>query len=148
MVLLGAGGAARSLAGSLLEAECGPLTAFARDPDRASPAWSELGAGMLRSWADRSSGPELGEADAIVNCTPLSAAELATDWGRARSEALVVDLIYGPGLTAWVLEARATGREAHDGLGLLVHQARRSLELWFGRALPVKPLASAVGWPR
>ena len=46
----------------------------------------------------------------------------------------------------WVLAAREAGHEAMDGLGLLVHQARRSLMRWTGREVPVEPLARAVGW--
>jgi shikimate 5-dehydrogenase len=47
-----------------------------------------------------------------------------------------------------VRAARALGLHAVDGLGLLVHQARRSLSLWLGREVPLEPLAAAVGWPR
>ena len=62
--------------------------------------------------------------------------------------ALILDLVYGERVGSWVLRARADGREAYDGLGLLVFQACRSLALWFGRPVPVDPLARAVGWPR
>ena len=44
--------------------------------------------------------------------------------------------------------ARALGRSAYDGLGLLAYQARRSLSLWMGADVPIEPLARAVGWPR
>jgi shikimate dehydrogenase len=61
---------------------------------------------------------------------------------------LLLDLLYAAEVTPWVRRARAQGLSAHDGLGLLVHQARRSLALWFGTLPPLGPLARAVGWPR
>jgi shikimate 5-dehydrogenase len=60
----------------------------------------------------------------------------------------VVDLTYGEEVGTWVKECRARGLRALDGLGLLVHQARRALSIWTGRAVPLEPLARAVGWPR
>ncbi len=148
VVLLGAGGAARSLAWSLLEAGAGTVVAFARNPDAARPAWSGFGPIEMIEWSKRTDGPPISGADLIVNCTPLAAEDLATDWGKLRREVLVIDLVYGLERTAWVEAARARGLEAHDGLGLLVHQARRSLELWFGKPVPLETLSAAVGWPR
>ena len=67
---------------------------------------------------------------------------------RVAPDALLIDLVYGERPTEWVRAARHRGRQAVDGLGLLVHQARRSLEMWFQREVPLEPLERAVGWPR
>jgi len=85
------------------------------------------------------------EASVVINATPLG--DPAPLEGLA-TDAVLLDLVYGVELTPWVVAARAHGREAYDGLGLLVFQARRSLVLWFARPVPVEPLARAVGWPR
>jgi shikimate 5-dehydrogenase len=81
----------------------------------------------------------------VINATPL---ESPAPLEGIDEGALLLDLVYGPELTPWVLAARALGRQAYDGLGLLVFQARRSLALWYAREVPVEPLARAVGWPR
>jgi shikimate dehydrogenase len=84
----------------------------------------------------------------VVNGTPLGGPEGPCALERLPAEALIVDLVYGPEVTPWVLACRAAGLQAIDGLGLLVHQARHALALWTGRDVPVEPLARAVGWPR
>ena len=99
----------------------------------------------LIEWGARPDALPLEEATLIVNATPV---EAPLPPATLPPRALIVDLRYGPEPTTWVRDARAAGREAYDGLGLLVFQARRSLTLWLSRAVPVDPLARAVGWPR
>ncbi|HLJ01050.1 MAG TPA: shikimate dehydrogenase, partial [Bradyrhizobium sp.] len=47
--------------------------------------------------------------------------------------AVVADLVYVPLETALLKAARARGLRTADGLGMLLHQAVRGFELWFGR---------------
>lgn len=147
VVIHGAGGAARSLALALAAAGCRNLVVAARDPARAAAAWSAIPVARLEA-----SGPgrfeyQHSRATLIVNATPASSAREPMDPATAPEATLLIDLTYGPAPTPWVLAARAAGRAAEDGLGLLIHQARRSLELWTGRAVEIDPLARAVGWP-
>ena len=146
-VMLGAGGAARSLARSLIEAG-GSLVVSARRPQAVAPAWRDLPRTQVVGWRTADEAAALGEATLVMNATPLSGENEPAALAAIAREALILDLNYGPKPTPWVSQARADGREAHDGLGLLVHQARRSLGLWFGRTPPLEPLARAVGWPR
>lgn len=144
IVLLGAGGAARSLAAALIDAGAQVNVISRREPEP-GPAWTGS------AWSAWDSGPAyeaIAQARVIVNCTPLSGelAPLALEHVAAGS--LLIDLTYGESLTPWIIAARARGLEAVDGLGLLVHQARHSLSRWFGREVPFAPLAAAVGWPR
>lgn len=144
-VLLGAGGAARSLALALSDAGVPRVAASARRPNDVRASWEGSLESMLVPWASAEEAARLGDATLVINATPLAdPAPLAT---IARG-ALLIDLVYGPEVTPWVMAARAEGREAYDGLGLLVFQARRSLALWYARPVPVEPLARAVGWPR
>jgi shikimate dehydrogenase len=146
VLLLGAGGAARSLALALRRA--GALVhASARNPQAAAGGWTEIGIAPV-AWRGEAEAKALAAATLIVNATPLVEGEGPLPPGRAPRDARLVDLVYAEGLTPWVAKARALGYQAWDGLGLLVHQARRSLELWTGRPVPVAPLAAAVGWPR
>jgi shikimate dehydrogenase len=57
---------------------------------------------------------------------------------------LVVDLWYRPMVTPLVAAAREAGAAAFTGLGLLVHQAALSFELWTGQAAPVPVMSAAA----
>jgi shikimate dehydrogenase len=148
VVLLGAGGAARSLALSLEWAGCRDVAVSSRRPGDSRFAWGEGLDPRFLGWRSEEEGDALRAATLVVNCTPLAGEEPPAPVSSLSAGALVVDLTYGEAPTPWVSAARAAGVEAVDGLGLLVHQARRSLSLWLGREVPVGPLAAAVGWPR
>jgi len=146
VVLHGTGGASRSLALALAAAGCRDLAIASRDPARAAAVWADVPAARLAAGSGAELAAAHGDATLVVNATPRStAADPVAPEAIARA-ALLVDLTYGPEPTAWVAAARAAGRHAVDGVGLLVHQARRSLMLWTGRELAIEPLARAVGW--
>lgn len=146
-VLLGAGGSSRSLALALAGAGAPPPAVAVRDPGKRAGAWADVPAALV-DWRGAAEREALATATLVVNCTPLSAPHGIAPLEAIAPGALLVDLVYGPEPTAWVRHARAAGREAVDGLGLLVHQARRSLALWLGGDVPATVLAGAVGWPR
>ncbi len=60
------------------------------------------------------------------------------------SDCVLMDLVYKPMLPAFAVGARLVGREAVGGLGMLVHQARRSFELWTGRQVGTDLLGEVV----
>ena len=147
VVLLGAGGAARSLVVALSEAGAPPPRVSARRMEVADAALEGTGARLV-AWRSAEERSELARATLIVNATPLTDPEQIAAPDSIGRGSLIIDLRYGEALTPWVSESRRIGREAFDGLGLLVFQARRSLELWLAREVPLEPLAAAVGWPR
>lgn len=76
------------------------------------------------------------DADIIVNTTPvgmypnnLASPVKLTDFTRLSA---VFDLIYNPQKTKLVLDAEGLGIPAFSGLLMLVAQAEKSFELWFG----------------
>jgi shikimate dehydrogenase len=148
VVLLGAGGAARSLALALADAGSSERVLVSRREPAAGDESARVAAATWCAWGSDAAHAALARAHVVVNCTPLMRDELPVPRERIAPGALVVDLAYGPELTPWVVAARAQGYAACDGLGLLVHQARLSLSGWFGRDVPLAPLAAAVGWPR
>ena len=59
---------------------------------------------------------------------------LEIDTGRLPANAVVADLVYVPLETPLAGGgARTRGLQAADGLGMLLHQAVRGFELWFGQ---------------
>lgn len=145
-VLLGAGGAARSVGHSLIEAGA-QVAVSARDPDAARPSWAAIPRVLFVGWRSPEEEEALAGATLVVNATPI-ADESVAPIPSIGPGALIVDMVYGEDVTPWVRAARADHRHAWDGVGMLVHQARRSLELWLGQPVPLEPLARAVGWPR
>jgi shikimate dehydrogenase len=147
VVLLGAGGASRGLALSLVEAGAAPPIVSARDPEKRRRAWGASPARWV-AWRTDAEREVLAGATLVVNCTPLDSELGPAPLDALAKDAMVIDLVYGEKVTGWIRAARRAGHAAVDGLGLLVHQARRSLGLWFDRDVPLEPLQRAVGWPR
>ncbi|HRE92326.1 MAG TPA: hypothetical protein PK095_24635, partial [Myxococcota bacterium] len=59
-------------------------------------------------------------------------------------DARIVDLVYHPRPTVWVAAAKALGREADDGLSMLIHQAALAFSLWTGHPPPVAVMRDAI----
>jgi len=142
-LVLGAGGAARACALALARGGVAGLTVAARDPTRAVAALGPLEGTSVRTAAIPWDGGRAVRADVVVNATPV------TDPGELPlpplgPERLVVDLWYRPAVTPLVAAAREAGAAAFTGLGLLVHQAALSFELWTGQAAPVAAMSAAA----
>ncbi len=59
-------------------------------------------------------------------------------------QAVVADLVYAPLETPLLAAARGRGLAVADGLGMLLHQAVRGFQLWFGVRPEVTPQLRAV----
>jgi shikimate dehydrogenase len=57
---------------------------------------------------------------------------LPIDLSPVSKNAVVGDAIYAPLETGLLRQAKARGLKTSDGLGMLLHQAGRGFELWFG----------------
>jgi shikimate dehydrogenase len=72
----------------------------------------------------------------LVNTTSLGMKgqpPLEIDLAPLPPQAVVADLVYVPLDTPLLAAARARDLRTADGLGMLLHQAVRGFELWFGR---------------
>jgi shikimate dehydrogenase len=69
---------------------------------------------------------------------------LEIDVGRLQKDAVVADLVYVPLETELLKAAKARGLRTADGLGMLLHQAVRGFELWFGKRPQVTPELRAI----
>jgi shikimate dehydrogenase len=128
VVVLGAGGAARSIVDALGRAGAVEIVIVNRDPDRATQAAALATAARVGTLAD------IAAADVLVNATSvgMGTEESPIDRHHLRPELTVADIVYQPLDTALLHAARAAGARAIDGLGMLVHQAVRQQELWTG----------------
>jgi shikimate dehydrogenase len=78
----------------------------------------------------------LPRANLLVQTTSLGMhgqPALDIDVSRLPPEAVVADLVYVPLETELLAAAKARGLKTADGLGMLLHQAVRGFELWFGQ---------------
>ncbi len=143
-LIFGAGGAARACALALTRGGLGALTVAARDPTRA-----ETLRAMIEGLPSGVRAVSFEEApavdvDLVVNATPLGAAGETLPHPRLRPGMLVVDLLYRPSLTPLQAAAKEAGASAFGGLGLLLHQAALSFELWTGLEPPLSAMSAAA----
>jgi shikimate dehydrogenase len=134
-LVLGAGGAARAVVFGLLDRGIKRVHLANRTIARARVLADQFGAGVLPVAWD-AQGDILPRAGLVVNTTSLGMKgqpPLELDVGRLPSYAVVADLVYVPLDTPLLAAARANGLKTADGLGMLLHQAVRGFELWFGR---------------
>jgi shikimate dehydrogenase len=143
-LILGAGGAARACALALARGGAGSLIIAARDRARTEPLRDAVdGFGVdLRIVAFHEAGQV--QSDLIVNATPLGAGREPLPTLALREGSLVVDLLYDPAVTALQTSARSAGAIAFGGVGLLLHQAALSFELWTGRQPPLDVMSAAA----
>ena len=134
-LVLGAGGAAHAVVFGLIERGIRRIHLANRTRDRAKALAAEFGAAVAPLPWD-AVGDVLPRAGLLVNTTSLGMRgqpALEIDVGALPSEAVVCDLVYVPLETPLLAAAQARGLRTADGLGMLLHQAVRGFELWFGQ---------------
>ncbi len=139
-VVLGAGGGARAAIFALLAREVQRVYVINRTAGRAEALQKQFGARVKPAAWDEITGL-LGGAGLLVNTTTLGMAgqpPLEINL-RCPASLVVADLVYVPLETPLLAAARERGLRTADGLGMLLHQAVRGFELWFG----VKPVVTA-----
>ena len=143
-LIFGAGGAARACALALARGGVASLIVSARDTRRTEPVKAAIeGFGVdVRTVAFHEAGRV--QADLIVNATPLGGGDEPLPIPPIGEDSLVVDLLYDPAVTPLQTAARAAGAIAFGGIGLLLHQAALSFELWTGRQPPLDVMSAAA----
>lgn len=149
VLILGAGGSARATVAAMVEAGAEQIRVLARDPSKADALRPVAGqvwfaaAPMGEAPADWVSGSTV-----LINATPLGqkGEEPPIDTGLIDAQAVVVDLVYRPPVTPLLKAARAGGAMAHSGLGMLLHQAALSFEIWTGIEAPMDAMSAAALW--
>jgi shikimate dehydrogenase len=134
-LVLGAGGSSRAVVFGLLDRGIKRVHLANRTMARARALADQFGASVLPvAW--EAIGDLLPRAGLLVNTTSLGMKgqpPLELDVGLLPSHAVVADLVYVPLDTPLLTASRARGLKTADGLGMLLHQAVRGFELWFGQ---------------
>jgi 3-dehydroquinate dehydratase/shikimate dehydrogenase len=145
VAVLGAGGAARAICYGLNERGA-DVTIYSRDVRKAQPLADEFKAQTA------SLGSFKGEADVVINCTPLGMSGHSENHSPVEAESLsgvklVYDLVYNPEETVLLRDARGAGGRTLGGLAMLVGQAAEQFRLWTGSEAPADVMWRAVTLP-
>ena len=149
VLLLGAGGAARSLAPVLSALGVAAVEVVSRSGERARnlAAWAAESAGPRPSWTPAALGDSRSApwdlAIRALSVEEISEAEAAW-WNQGLPGAPVLDLNYGSRAGATRARAEREGRRFEDGLGLLLQQGVLSFEFWTGRPAPIEAMREAL----
>ena len=137
-VVIGAGGAARAIVKSLIDAGFAEIKILNRTLSRADELAHAFVANVIaQPLADFTNA--IHNADLIVNTSSIGMAGkddagdmIRFDFTTAKTSALVTDIVYVPLETRFLKSARSAGLKTVDGLGMLLHQAVPGFERWFG----------------
>jgi len=150
--IVGAGGAAKSVAYALWRKGFSRIHILDRNADRAEALASGLKAlygvdAMGAILSTSSLADALERSNLLVNATPLGmyGGDLEIPATALARDLAVMDLAYAPGGTGLVRLARAHGLRAVDGIEFLTIQAAHSIEFWTGAAPPVDVMLKAAG---
>ena len=141
-LVLGAGGAARAAVFALRSAGASDVQVWNRTRARAEQLVAALGGRVVDA-------PE--SAALVVNCTSVGLRagdrpfkSLPLDADTLDVGSCVVDMVYKPGGTDLLAEARRRGATVVTGLEILVAQGAASFERWTGRSASREAMRGAV----
>jgi len=153
-LLLGAGGAARSVAYGLMQAGCAHLAMYNRTVAKAQRLRASLA--PCRSpmeWRILTRSEQMSEVAAevslVVNSTSVgmfphvAASPLPEDFPW-HSSLIAYDLVYNPRETRFLAHARAHGATCIDGLEMLLFQGAKSFEIWTDQSPPLATMRSQL----
>ncbi|MCD6309398.1 MAG: shikimate dehydrogenase [Candidatus Eremiobacteraeota bacterium] len=155
--IIGAGGAARSVAYALLKQKVAGLHFFVRKTPRAnelikqlSPGFPQTGFHSHRIEDEKTWNNLAPELDVIINATPVgmypdidSCPVKLPD--NMKPGWIAYDLVYNPLRTKFLDEAQARKARVFGGLSMLIHQAALAYEIWFEQPAPI-PLMKWAAW--
>ncbi len=171
VVLLGAGGAARGAAFAVASASVTRLIIVNRSMERAQQLATDVGKQFVVSSLSSANSAETTQVfclndtefliphprSIIINATsvgmhttnndgrtedesPLSSEILA----RFTPDTFIFDMVYNPVQTRLLIQARALGLRAVNGLPMLLHQGALAFTLWTGQPAPLDIMRSTL----
>ena len=147
VLILGAGGAGRVAALKMAAENVGELFLVNRTHAKSASVAAEIRRrhGMVKV----SLGYPRGEVDLTINATsvglnaddPMPHDEKQFSLRQARA---VYDMIYRPAETKFLATAKAGGSRTANGLGMLLYQGAKALEIWTGSPVPIEVMRTAL----
>ena len=173
VLLLGAGGAGRAAALKLASEGVANLFLLNRTEEKAGQVAIEIstrfpGVQIHVTVHNPNKAAELGRAlrahnpainifegypnvpvDLVLNATSLGLKEtdplpIDLDWLKTRRPKFVYDMIYRPAETPLLQHAKSLGCKTANGIGMLLYQGAKALELWSGQTAPIPVMRAAL----
>lgn len=147
VLLLGAGGAGRVAALKFATEGASELFLVNRTKSKAEEIAAEIQQ-RFPSVKVKTNFPA-EKIDLIVNATSLGLKATdaipmnESDFSLSKAAA-VYDMIYRPAQTPLLLAAEKAGCRTANGLGMLLHQGAKALEIWTGKTAPIKTMRDAL----
>jgi shikimate dehydrogenase len=154
IVILGAGGASRSISFALAKWACEIVVLnrtlekammLVNDVKRALGAETNIRASQFN---DENLRMEIENADILINATSIGMkpkeAETPVKREFLRRDLVVFDIVYDPLETRLLREAKIIGAKTIDGLSMLIHQGAVSFEIWTGFKAPIEVMRKAA----
>ncbi len=144
VVVIGAGGAARSIIEALGRAGVGSISVVNRTES------SARGAAALSPVATVGAMADVANANIVINTTSVGMAGGPAPGASPvpaellHRQHLVCDVVYSPLATPLLADAGAAGIAVLGGLPMLVHQAVAQFEHWTGVAAPLEAMTRAA----
>lgn len=126
VLILGAGGAAKSVAEALTEHTDAEIFVYNRTYEKAAQMRSDRVTALTEP---------SGKFDSVINCTSagLKGEQASPDSLDLSGVRYAYDLIYSPAVTPFMRRAESEGAKVRGGIGMLVYQAIASQEFWRGK---------------
>lgn len=128
-LILGSGGAASAVAYALMVAKVGSISIKSRNKNQSN---------YMTEWIqshfsdNRVSSPP----DIVINCTPVGmypyVDSVPIEMSFINEKMILVDTIYNPIKTKWLLDGKKLGAQVVGGLDMFIAQGILSAEIWFG----------------
>jgi shikimate dehydrogenase len=155
--VLGAGGAARAVSYSLVQAGASIVMLAGHTPKQLEGIVKEnrprTRPGVTISWTHWMDGvfmQELPKVDVLINCTPVgtkgteSEGTSPIDAEFLPARGLVFDLVYNPPETQLLKDAKSKGARTVSGLSMLLYQAADAFRLWTKKDADLAAMRSAA----
>ena len=143
VALIGAGGGARAAVAYLASRDSGELALLVRNPERAEGLRALAGNSGVSILPFERADEALESATVILNASPLGMAgaqrmpkSLIDAVRKTAAGATIFDMVTTPPETEFLVTAREAGGTTVGGLTMLVGQAARAFELFYGATAP------------
>lgn len=150
-LILGAGGASRSIAMTLADKGAKNIVIANRTINKAKSLSEEVNDKSKKccNYIDINDIENvIKETDIIINTTSLGMypkiENCPMDTGLLNKNHLVSDIIYNPIKTKLLIEAEKKGCKIQNGLGMLVNQGAEAFKIWTEEEAPVKDMEEVI----
>ncbi len=140
ILVLGAGGAGRVAALRFAAEGAAELFLINRTQSKSEVLAVEIG--QRNPQVKTSTAYPNSEVDLVINCTSLGLKDgdaLSFDEKQfsLKQTKAAYDMIYRPAKTPFLNLAEKTGKQTANGLGMLLYQGAKALEIWTGKPAPI-----------